>query len=267
MMAPSLKGIIFRTRSDVPRSRVASLHYWFAQQLALRCFRFCRKGFVTYGHPEMRDYLLKFGYRESQLTSVPNAIDVATVDRVPAQPKQFDIAWTGRVHAQKGIDDLLATLKWLGERLPDFRAVIIGKSKEALEPIVRDMGLAANVTFSGLVSEQEKFRLLKASRVFVMPSHYESWGIVVGEAVAAGTAVVAYELQCYPSVFGSFVLYVKCFDVEAFRLAVEDEARKQRSGKNYVAGKDLEKLKESLSWESSQAAFRQLLSEVERIEV
>jgi glycosyltransferase involved in cell wall biosynthesis len=197
MMAPSLKEIIFRTRADVPASRFASLHYWAAQQFALRCFQFCKKGFVTYGHPEMREYLLRFGYREAQLTSVPNAIDVSTVDRVPAQSKQFDVAWTGRVHAQKGIDDLLVTLKWLGERLPDFRAVIIGKSKEALEPVIRDLGLAANVTFTGLVSEEEKFRLLKASRVFLMPSHYESWGIVVGEAVAAGTAVVAYELQCY----------------------------------------------------------------------
>ena len=265
MMAPSLKEIIFRTRADVPASRVASLHYWFAQQLALRCFRFCKKGFVTYGHPEMREYLLRFGYRAAQLTSVPNAIDVATVDRVPAQAKQFDIAWTGRVHAQKGIDDLLATLKWLGERLPDFRAVIIGKSKETLEPIIRDMGLAANVTFSGLVSEEEKFRLLKASRVFVMPSHYESWGIVVGEAVAAGTAVVAYELQCYPSVFGSFVRYVKPFDMDAFKQATEEEVRNQRAGKNYLAGMDLEKLKHSLSWQASQQAFCGLLAEVEKV--
>ncbi|HEX4264967.1 MAG TPA: glycosyltransferase family 4 protein [Verrucomicrobiae bacterium] len=267
MMAPSLKEVIFRTRADVPRSRIASLHYWATQQFSLRCFRFCRKGFVTYGHPEMRDYLLRFGYRESQMTSVPNAIDVPTVDKVPSQSKQFDIAWTGRVHAQKGIDDLLGTLKWLGERLPDFRAAIIGKSKDTLEPIIREMGLTANVTFSGLVSEEEKFRLLKASRVFVMPSHYESWGIVVGEAVAAGTAVVAYELQCYPSVFGKFVRYVKPFDKDAFNRSVEDEVRNQRAGKSYLAGMDLEKLKRSLSWQASQKAFNKLLAEVEKVPV
>jgi glycosyltransferase involved in cell wall biosynthesis len=267
MMAPSLKEIIFRTRADVPASRVASLHYWAAQQFALRAFRFCKKGFVTYGHPEMHDYLLRFGYRESQLTSVPNAIDVATVDSVPAQAKEFDVAWTGRVHAQKGIDDLLAALKWLGEKVPDFRAVIIGKSKETLEPIIRNLGLAANVTFTGLISEEEKFRLLKASRVFLMPSHYESWGIVVGEAVAAGTAVVAYELQCYPSVFGNFVRYVKPFDTDAFRRAAEDEVRNQRAGKSYLAGMDLEELKISLSWHASQRAFCKLLTQVKKVTV
>src|SRR5262249_28765419 len=110
-----------------------------------------------------------------------------------------------------------------------------------------------------------KFRLLKSSRVFVMPSHYESWGIVVGEAVAAGTAVVAYELQCYPSVFGKFVRYVKCFDRDAFKQAVEDEVCNQRAGKNYLAGMDLEKLKRSLSWQASQAAFIKLLSELEKV--
>lgn len=267
MMAPSFKEIIFRSRADVPASRVASFHYWFAQQLALRWFRFVKKGFVTYGHPEMREYLLKFGYRDSQMTSVPNAIDVTTVDSVPAQAKEFDIAWTGRVHAQKGIDDLLATLKWMREKMPDFKAAIIGKSKEALEPIIKEMGLTANVTFTGLVSEEEKFRLLKASRVFVMPSHYESWGIVVGEAVAAGTAVVAYELQCYPSVFGAFVRYVKCFDMDAFKQTVEEEVRHQRAGKSYLTGMDLDKLKHSLSWQASQQAFCGLLAEVEKVPV
>jgi len=265
MMAPSLKEIILRSRADVPASRVASVHYWFAQQLALRWFRFVKKGFVTYGHPEMREYLLKFGYRESQMSPALNAIDVKTVDSVPAQSKQFDLAWTGRVHAQKGVDDLLATLKWLGEKIPDFRMVIIGKSKEILEPIIREMGLAANVTFSGLVSEEEKFRLLKASRVFAMPSHYESWGIVVGEAVASGVAVVAYELQCYPSVFGKFVRYVKCFDMDAFKRAVEDEVRNQRAGKSYLADLDLEKLKQSLSWQATQKSFCDLLRKVEQV--
>jgi glycosyltransferase involved in cell wall biosynthesis len=161
----------------------------------------------------------------------------------------------------------MITLKWLGEKMPDFTAIIIGKSKETLEPVIRDMGLSKNVTFSGLVSEEEKFRLLKASRVFIMPSHYESWGIVVGEAVAAGTAVVAYELQCYPSVFGKFVRYVNCFDKDAFKQTVEDEVRNQRAGKSYLTGMDLEKLKHSLSWQASQAAFVRLLSEVEKVPV
>jgi glycosyltransferase involved in cell wall biosynthesis len=264
MTAPTFGQVLFRTRADVPASRFGSLHFWFSQQLSLRLFRFCRGGFVIYGHPEIKDYLLRFGYQESQLVYVGNGIDVSAAQSVPDQPKQFDVAWTGRVHPQKGIDDLLATLKWLKEKLPDFRAVIIGKSKDALEQPVRELGLSANITFSGLVSEEEKFRLLKASRVFIMPSHYESWGLVVGEAVAAGIAVVAYKLQCYPPLFGDFVQYVTPFDINALMQMVEQEVQRQRAGNNYLAHMNQERLIKSLSWQTSKRAFYALVSELER---
>lgn len=242
--------------------RLPSLYYWMSQQLSLRWFRHVRNGIVTYSHPEMRDYLKRFGYAESNLRYVPNGSDAAMADRVPPQPKQFDVAWVGRVHPQKGIDDLLATLVWLRQRLPDFRAVIIGKSKDILEPLVRQMGLADNVVFSGLVSEAEKFRLLKSSRVFVMPSHYESWGIVVGEALVSGVPVVAYKLECYPSIFGDFVRYVTPFDGEQFKRAVEKEVRNQRAGQNYLASLDLAELKQRLSWTAAQKNFSKLLDEI-----
>ena len=259
MTAPTFGEVVFRKRADVPPSRFGSLHFWFSQQLSLRWFRFCHGGTVIYGHPEIKDYLLRFGYQESQLVYVGNGIDVSAARSVPDQPKQFDVAWTGRVHPQKGIDDLLATLKWLKEKLPDFRAIIIGKSKDALEKPVQELGLAANVTFSGLVSEEEKFRLLKASRVFIMPSHYESWGLVVGEAVAAGIAVVAYRLQCYPPLFGDFVQYAKPFDREEFKRMVESEVQHQRAGNNYLANMNPAPLLSALSWQTSQRAFHNLL--------
>jgi len=261
MIAPTLKQVLFRSRADVTPMRLASLYYWMSQQYSLRHFRKCKNGIVTYSHPEMRDYLLKFGYDTKQLCYVPNGSDTTTADRVPTQPKQFDLAWVGRVHPQKGIDDLLATLAWLKQQLPDFRAIIIGKSQKTLEPLVRNLGLADHVTFSGLVTEEEKFRLLKSSRVFAMPSYYESWGIVVGEALVAGTPVVAYRLDCYPPVFGDAVRYVQPFDHAAFQRAVEDEIRKQRTGENYLTQLDWPKLKWELSWTKAQENFCRLLTQ------
>jgi glycosyltransferase involved in cell wall biosynthesis len=255
MIAPTFAQVLFKSRADVTTSRLASLYYWMSQQISLRRFRRVTDGIVTYSHPEMRDYLLRFGYEASRLIYVPNGSDVTAADRVPEQVKQFDLAWVGRVHPQKGIDDLLATLAWLKKQLPDFRAIIIGKSKDALEPLVQKIGLAENVFFSGLVSEEEKFRLLKSSRVFAMPSRYESWGIVVGEALVAGTPVVAYQLDCYPPVFGDFVRYVKPFNAEEFKRAVEDEIRNQRAGKNYLASLDLTRFKQESSWTTAQKKF------------
>ena len=262
MMAPTLKQVLLKQRPDVTTLRLPSLYYWMSQQLSLRWFRRCRGGVVTYCHPEIKDYLLKFGYQENGLCYVPNGSDTATADRVPTPAKQFDVAWVGRVHPQKGIADLLATLAWLKQRLPDFRAVIIGKGKDLLEPVVQQMGLAGHVTFSGLVSEEEKFRLLKSSRVFVMPSYYESWGIVVGEALVSGVPVVAYKLECYPPVFGDFVRYVKPFDRDEFKRVVEEEICRQRAGQNYLASMDWTGLKQRLSWSTAQNNFGKLLDQL-----
>lgn len=265
MIAPSVGQVVFRTRPDVPPSRLASLYYWLSQQLSFRLFRFCRRRQVTYSHPEMKAYLQRFGYVDAELTYVPNGMDVEVADLTPEQVKEFDVVWAGRVHPQKGIADLLATLEWLGKTMPDFRAAIIGRSKELLGPKIRELGLAERVAFAGVVTEQEKFRLLKASRVFVMPSRYESWGIVVGEALAAGVAVVAYDLECYRPVFGDFVRYVAPFDQAAFKRRVEEEVRRQRAGQNYLAPMKLAELKQTLSWKTAQTNFCALLSRVEQI--
>ncbi|MBU6411821.1 MAG: hypothetical protein KGR98_15660, partial [Verrucomicrobia bacterium] len=142
MTAPTLKEVLLKQRPDVTSLRLASLYYWLSQQISLRWFRRCPGGVVTYSHPDIRPYLLGFGYRESDLWYVPNGSDTATAERVPAQPKRFDVAWTGRVHPQKGVEDLMHTLAWLKGRLPDFKAVVIGKGKDLLEPLAAEMGLA-----------------------------------------------------------------------------------------------------------------------------
>jgi len=112
MMAPTFSEIVFKQRADVTNSRLPSLYYWLSQQSSLRRFLRVNGGFVTYSHPEMREYLVRFGYEESRLTYVPNGSDVAATDRVPTQSKQYDLAWTGRVHPQKVL--MIYWRQWLG---------------------------------------------------------------------------------------------------------------------------------------------------------
>jgi len=262
MEAPQLGEIAARSRPDVDPLRAASLHYWGSQEYSLRRFCRCSPKHVFFLHPAMKARLQKLGVREDEMTYVSYGLEVTLNESVPAPPKEFDAVWIGRVHRQKGIDDLLATLEFLAKRLENFRAVFIGNVKDALTPEVERRGLTKHVTFSGFVSETEKIRLFKASRLFLMPSRHEGSPRVIGESIIAGVPVVAYDIPNYRPVFGDFVRYVPPFDLGAFQSAAEDEIRKVRAGENFLDCLDLAEFKRANSWETTQAKF---LSALERL--
>ena len=258
MTAPSWGEIVRRSRPDVAASRLTSVYYRWSQSLAIRCAKRMKNAAFTYSHPDIGADLQARGLPPASLVYVPNGIDFETAQAAAPQEICYDAAWVGRIHPQKGIDDLVFTLDELARSVPGFRALVIGSGDAYLRPIVERMGLAAQVAFAGRVPEKAKFELLKSCRVFLMPSRYESWGIVVGEALACGLAVVAYDLACYRPVFRDTVRYVPCFDRAAFvaeaRQAVEDS----RAGR---ARQPSEAVLRPLDWKVAQARFRSLIED------
>jgi glycosyltransferase involved in cell wall biosynthesis len=255
MESPTLWQIISKGRADVRGTRLASIYYWISQTLSLRSFRFCKNKQVLYLHPQMRSRLLKLGYRPDELEYVSYGVDVELANNISQPEKVHDLVWIGRVHRQKGIDDLLRVLVSLRKTIPGFRALIIGNVREALQPRVEELGLQDCVEFSGFVSEAEKFRFFKASRVFVMPSLHEGSPRVIGEALACGIPVVAYDVVTYRPLFGDLVRYVPCFDVRALQAETERQVVEARAGRNYLADCDLERFQNENSWQTTQKKF------------
>ena len=250
MDCPTFGEIIFKHRPDVKSIRLPSLHYWLTQHMALRLFRHCPRKRLIYTHYNQKPRLLKMGYRDDDLVFVSNGVDLKQPAAVPEQKKVYDVAWVGRVHKQKGIEDLIATLGFLSKEIRDFRAILVGDLQKMLAPQIAEAGLSERVEFSGYVSETEKFRLLKSSRLFLMPSRYESWGIVIGEALATGLPVVAYELDAYRPVFGDLLRYVPAFDLDAFKRAAADEIQKARAGEKTLNEEKLARFIKENSWEA-----------------
>ena len=261
MQAPGLMQIARRGRPDVDVKRLASLHFFLSQKYALSRFRSCPNKRLLYVHPAMQPAFLRMGYDESELFFTSEGFDLAASENTPAQPKQFDVIWIGRVHRQKGIEDLLATLAYLAGKVPDFRAILVGKVEGPLRPQIEAMGLQKHVSFAGVVlSETEKSRLLKASRVFLMPSNFESWGIVIAEALVSGIPVVAYELDAYRPIFGNLLRYVRPFDLRAFQQEALDEVNRARAGQTGLDAASLQAFKQAHSWQATQKRFLQALN-------
>jgi len=104
------------------------------------------------------------------------------------------ILFLSRLHPVKGPDHLLEAWRRLAVRFPGWRLVMAGPDVEGyrdkLELQVHKSGLDGRVTFIGPVFDADKYALLAAAELFVLPSHTENFGLVVMEALAAGVPVI-----------------------------------------------------------------------------
>lgn len=151
-----------------------------------------------------------------KIVVVPPGVDLAHFNPIhQLQAKQMigipphrkNILFAGRIEPLKGIDTLLEAIALLKERqvtdLSDTCVTIIGGNPwaetldEELERLQRmrlDLGLDDLVAFAGARDQQILPYYYAAAEMVVMPSHYESFGMVALEAMAMGTPVIASEV-------------------------------------------------------------------------
>jgi phosphatidylinositol alpha-mannosyltransferase len=99
----------------------------------------------------------------------------------------------GRLEKRKGVKYLIKAFKVLQERMPEAQLLIggTGPDREKLEALVSEQDIQ-NVQFLGYLEDAEKIRIMQKADVFCSPALYgESFGIVLLEAMACGTPVVA----------------------------------------------------------------------------
>jgi glycosyltransferase involved in cell wall biosynthesis len=129
---------------------------------------------------------------------VENGIDSDWIRTIPAARKPSDLIYVGRLAYNKNIDVLIDAVGMLKAQYPGIRLTVIGDGPERLdlEQLVMRQGLSKNVIFAGAVErEAEVIGAMKASKVFVLPSSREGFGIVVIEAHAAGIPVVTVDAK------------------------------------------------------------------------
>jgi len=124
-------------------------------------------------------------------------------DRITSR-KQLDInldsavvLFVGRFAPLKGIDALLGAIADLKKRTPHVHLVVVGgdgpdaPGSQALVRLVEGLDIQDRVTFAGRIDQKLLPAYYSACDLLVVPSHYESFGLVVLEAMACGTPVVA----------------------------------------------------------------------------
>jgi D-inositol-3-phosphate glycosyltransferase len=109
------------------------------------------------------------------------------------------ILFVGRIDPLKGVDNLIKVLPYL-RHIPELRLVIIGGGEhsqreiEQLQKLAHNLEVQNSVAFLGLIKHEQLPYFYNAADVCVVPSHYESFGLVALESLACGTPVVATDV-------------------------------------------------------------------------
>jgi phosphatidylinositol alpha-mannosyltransferase len=138
----------------------------------------------------------------SDAVEIPNGVDVGSFSSAPTLPGYprtgKTVLFLGRFdEPRKGMEVLLGALPALVQRFPDVEILVVGRGDE--DDLREEAGdLAGHLRFLGQVSDEEKASALRSADVYCAPNTGgESFGIVLVEAMAAGTAVVASNLDAF----------------------------------------------------------------------
>ncbi|MEW1912292.1 glycosyltransferase family 4 protein [Kitasatospora sp. NPDC085895] len=144
---------------------------------------------------------------------IPNGVDVRFFADAEPDPRwrggvlagtgaPATIGFIGRINEpRKGLPTLLAALPRILEERPGTRLLVAGKGdrEEAVEGLAPEV--RAQVEFLGMVSDEEKARLLRSVDLYVAPNTGgESFGIILVEAMSAGAPVLASDLDAFRQV-------------------------------------------------------------------
>lgn len=144
----------------------------------------------------MKLKLLEVGIPKHKLFVKPNFVDAAGVTPFPGYGNY--VAYLGRLSAEKGVWTLVRAFEVLKD--PLLKIAGTGPLEAALKDYVRARGIK-NIEFVGFKTGVEKWELLRGSLFSVVPSEwYETFGMVVLEAYAAGKPVIGSNLGSLPYV-------------------------------------------------------------------
>ncbi len=146
----------------------------------------------------VRDDLLDMGVGAEKMEVVPNGVDLKKIDSVEAEKAAYDVIYVGRLSAHKRVDLLVEAVSLAREEIPEIRCGIVGDGPELarLIRLTRDLDVGENVDFLGFLdTEEEVVAKMKSSKIFVLPSTREGFGISLLEANACGLPAVVVDAE------------------------------------------------------------------------
>lgn len=162
---------------------------------------------------EKRALIRHYGASSRKISVVPCGVDLEHFNIMGKARARHDLGFendkivlfVGRIDPLKGIGNLIEALAYL-RHIPRLRLVVIGGGEHSqreikdLQKLARNLGVHDSVAFLGLVKHEQLPYFYNAADACVVPSYYESFGLVALESLACGTPVVATDVGGHETV-------------------------------------------------------------------
>ncbi|UCC93895.1 MAG: glycosyltransferase family 4 protein, partial [Thermoplasmata archaeon] len=149
----------------------------------------------------------------------PDNRDPGVLERYGMDPSRPLVLFVGRLAARKGVFDMLDIFRRARKELPDVQLVVIGSGPQerVLRARVSAHGLEGAVRITGSVPFPDLQAFYATAHAVLFPSFWEGQGLIVGEAMASGTAVIASDVGWVPEIVRD--------GENGFRFPIKDVAR------------------------------------------
>jgi glycosyltransferase involved in cell wall biosynthesis len=158
------------------------------------------------------------------------------------------LLYVGRLGARKGLDLVFRALARVDDEDVEFLIAGTGRHEETLRKLARELEITNQVRFLGYVADEELPVLYSSADVFVLPSKYEGFGLVLLEAIACGTPVIGADAGGIPTAVendetGLIVPRTVENFIEAIELMADRSLREEYAEKAYTK-------RINMSWQS-----------------
>jgi len=143
----------------------------------------------------------KRGFRQP-VTVIPNGMDVPEYVPKPSRTERT-LLYLGRIHPKKGLDFLLKAWGIVQTKFSDWRLRIVGPDqndhKNEINRLAKQLRLE-RLDFSDALFGEKKWDAYREADLFVLPTRDENFGLVVAEALAAGTPAIVTKGAPWPEI-------------------------------------------------------------------
>jgi glycosyltransferase involved in cell wall biosynthesis len=170
-----------------------------------------------------KEILIRKGLSRDKIVVVHNGISESTEEKnLPVKVDGFIIGTIARLTKTKGIEYLINAFYDIAKKYNHVRLVIIGDGEErkSLENLVKKLNIKDKVYFLGNIPGARDY--IKNFQIFVLPSLFEPFGLVILEAFSAKVPVIATKVGGIPEIIRDGVdgILVPPKDINALSTAI-----------------------------------------------